>query len=411
MRFGVWTLGALLVGAFGAHFLLQDKGYVLINFRSYVVEMSVPGLLLVLIICYLVVRGLLRLWHAPRRLGVALAERRVRQSGKKLTRGLIHMTEGDWNRGERLMTQGLKGTDAPLVNYLMAARAAQLQGSPERRNEWLKIAYEELPEAETAVLLTQAELQVEAGELERALATLERIQEKHPDHPAGLALLAQTYHALGDYRRLMELLPRLSRARLHKDALEDLAAAAFDALLIGQDLTQERLDASWSALAPAVRKAPRLIRLHALALNRIGKGAQAERELCAALKRHWSAETVQAYGEVNGEDRVKQLRQAEKWLKQYPEDGTLLAATARLCMANELWGKARSYLESSLALAPIPESYALYGRLLDKLGERENAALAYHSGLSLVSGADFDIPALDAPPAAAEAGGEPPGAS
>ncbi len=50
-------------------------------------------------------------------------------------------------------------------------------------------------------------------------------------------------------------------------------------------------------------------------------------------------------------------------------------------MANELWGKARSYLESSLALAPVPDAYALYGRLLTQLGEDERARSAFRSGL------------------------------
>ena len=40
---------ALAVGAFGAHFLLEDSGYVLINMRGYAVEMSVPGLVLGLV--------------------------------------------------------------------------------------------------------------------------------------------------------------------------------------------------------------------------------------------------------------------------------------------------------------------------------------------------------------------------
>ena len=48
MRLGLWALAALFVGAFAAHFLLADRGYVLINFRSYVVEMSVPALVLLL---------------------------------------------------------------------------------------------------------------------------------------------------------------------------------------------------------------------------------------------------------------------------------------------------------------------------------------------------------------------------
>ena len=43
MRVGLWALLAVLLGAFVAHFVLEDRGYVLVNFRGYVVEMSVPG--------------------------------------------------------------------------------------------------------------------------------------------------------------------------------------------------------------------------------------------------------------------------------------------------------------------------------------------------------------------------------
>ena len=189
MRYGIWGIAALIVGAFAAHFLLQDNGYVLINFRGYVVEMSVPGLVLALIVLYVIVRVLVRIWRMPRDLGAAVAEHRVKRAHRKLTRGFIQLSEGDWRAGERQLTRGLKGSDTPLVNYLMAARAAQLQGSSERRNEWLKLAYEELPEAETAVLLTQAELQFEAGEHERALATLETDSggEREPSGRLGAA--------------------------------------------------------------------------------------------------------------------------------------------------------------------------------------------------------------------------------
>jgi len=61
----------------------------------------------------------------------------------------------------------------------------------------------------------------------------------------------------------------------------------------------------------------------------------------------------------------------------------LLLAAARLCMRNELWGKARSYLEANLAIKPRPDAYELYGRLLEQLGERERAADAFRSGLTL----------------------------
>jgi HemY protein len=54
-------------------------------------------------------------------------------------------------------------------------------------------------------------------------------------------------------------------------------------------------------------------------------------------------------------------------------------------MACELWGKARSCLESSLGLSPSPEAYALYGDLLTQLGEHEAALAAFRAGLELVS--------------------------
>jgi HemY protein len=395
-------MAAVFLGAFSAHFLLQDRGYVLINFAGYVIEMSVPAMLVVLVILYASIRALCALWRAPRRVGEALAEGQVKRSGVKLTRGLIHIAEGDWSKGERLLTQGLKGTDAPLINYLMAARAAQLQGFDERRDDWLKLAYEELPNAETAILLTQAELQLEHADYERALATLNRIEETHPEHPVALALLAKTYRALEDWDQLIGLLPRLGAAKLDVAESEQLTAEALAVFSGRVDLSYTELELLWSRLPGKLQQSSRLIALHGIALSSLSQGDQAEREIRAALKKDWHEDLVIAYGRVETKDPAKQLKHAEKWLKSHAEDGALLLTAARLCMAIELWGKARSYLESSLAMVPRTDAYALYGRLLKQLGEDESAALAFRSGLALVTGAVDEVPALDAPPRVVE---------
>jgi HemY protein len=384
MRLGIYALFALLLGAFAAHFLLQDRGYVLINFAGYVIEMSVPGLVMVLAGLYLAIRGVVALVHAPRRFGAALVQRRVRRSGGDLLRGFIHLTEGDWARSERLLTQSVTGSDTPLVNYLLAARAAQLQGAHERRDQWLALARQE-PDADAAVLLTQAELQLDGGELDAALATLQRLEQLRPEHPGALALLARTYQARADGAQLVSLLPRIGRARVSPELRETLAVQALASETARADLTREHVDEVWNALPSELRAAPRLGALRALALDRLGAGDEAERELRAALKKTWAPALVDAYGRVRGADSAKQLKQAETWLKTYPEDGALLLAAARLCMANELWGKAQSFVESSLAVAPVPDAYALYGRLLAQLGEGDRAALAFRSGLALTS--------------------------
>ena len=65
------------------------------------------------------------------------------------------------------------------------------------------------------------------------------------------------------------------------------------------------------------------------------------------------------------------------WLARRGDDPVLLLAAAKLCIQNHLWGKARSYLESSLALRPVAEGYRVYGQLLEKMGEPDAAAEAF----------------------------------
>ena len=397
MRAGLWVLTALFIGAFVANFLIQDRGYVLVNFMGYVIEMSVPGLVLALGAAYAATRALVAVWNAPRRLGEVLVERRVRRAGEKLTRGLIHISEGDWSKGERLMAKSLRGTDAPLNSYLLAARAAQLQGSDSRRDNWLKLAYEELPEAKTAILLTQAELQLEHDEFERALATLNRIQETNPNHPVSLALFAKVYHALEDWEKLAALLPELGSARLEPVELDNLCSSALQSYWARSKTTHEEIDCLWRQLPMRLRRTPKIIAIYALEVSARGHSKEAEKEVRRALKDEWDDNLVLAYGKIAGGDTEKQLEHAEEWLKKHSEDDSLLLTTARLCMALELWGKARSYLESSLAMSPRTDAFALYGRLLKQFGEEDNAALAFRSGLSLVTSAVEEMSALDGP--------------
>ncbi len=385
MRLGVAALLAIVLGAFAAHFVLADRGYVLVNFRGYVVEMSVPGLVIVLVAGYLVVRALVAVADAPRRWRAARAERRITRSGADLTGGVLELIAGNWARSERLLTQGARHEDTALVNYLLAARAAQLQGATERRDEWLRLAHGISADGATSAGLTRAALELGAEEPAAAVATLTALERERGEQPAAVALLARAYRALDDRAALYALLPRLARAALPAAERDELAALALTGELASADLTAERLAVLWDGVTPDLRAAPALLAQRALALARLGRGAEAERELRAALKRDWHPALVQSYGDVQGADPAKQLKQVETWLKTYPEDAALLKTAARLCMGSELWGKARSYLESSLALAPEPAAYALYGRLLTELGESEQALLAFRSGLLLVT--------------------------
>ncbi len=396
MKFGIIVVVVLFLSAFGAHFLLADPGYVVINIRGYVVEMSVPvlvGFAVLLLVTAWLIRKII---VAPRRLGEAAGRYRSARSGQKLTKGMIAVAEGNFARGEKMLARAASTSDSPLFNYLQAARAAHLQGRDERRDEWLRLAYAETPEASNAVLLTQAEFQLDRGQHEQALATLRRLEEDSKNHAHALALMGRLYFRLEDWSALGELLPRLRKntnvppetldkwtVRVHAEALDTAADV-------------EVLDQAWKTVARKLKSDIGLLESYYRGLMRNGAHDRAEKELAAALRSNWRGPLVTLFGLVEATDTTKQLKRAEGWLKNHGEDPDLLLAAARLCLRNELWGKARSYLETVISMRPTPEAYREYGSLLTEMGEADAAADAYRDGLGMVAGEALPaIPHID----------------
>jgi len=385
MRFGIAVVIAVIVSALAATFLLSDPGYVAIRFRGYLVEFSVPVLVGAILLLFIAMWAVRWLVVAPRRLGEAAGRLRAGRAGQKLTRGMIEVAEGNFARGEKLLARAAATSDTPLFNYLQAARAAHLQGQDKRRDEWLKLAYEESPEAANAVLLTQAELQLDRKQYEQALATLRRIEENSGNHSYALALLGRLYYRLGDWSQLDQLLPRLQKhARIKQDTMDKWTIRVHRENLA----TAEDGDAvveAWNRVPKRLQKHLDLLDAYYSALIRTGWNEKAEKDLAAAIKAEWRGPLVRLFGLVEGPDPTRQLKRAESWLDSQGEDPDLLLAAARLCLRNELWGKARSYLESVIAIRPTPEAYHEYGRLLNQLGEADAAADAFRDGLGLVA--------------------------
>ncbi|HHQ14386.1 MAG TPA: tetratricopeptide repeat protein [Chromatiales bacterium] len=399
MRLGLLVLLVLAMGSVAAHFLLQDNGYVLINFRGYSVEMSLPILLFLLVVAYLLVRLIIRIWRAPRELGAAAGRASARRAGQQTTKGLIALSEGKLSRGERLLTKAASNSPAPLLHYLTAARAAQMQGDHERRDDWLRIAYEQDPGAVNAVLLTQAELQMYHGEPEQALASLNRILEKHPQHPEALRLLATLRDHEQDWKALAELLPALRKQKnIPPEQLEKWTLDAWRGLLSEPDLDRAGIEQLWKALPRAMRKHPELIRARLQALVRCHALTEAAAEISKALKKNWDESLVRLYGEIEPRNPAEQLAKLESWLRERPEDPELLLAAGRACVRNQLWGKARSYFESSLAVRPSAEAYGALGQLMLRIGEDAAATDAFCRGLALGQGVEGSVPRLQADP-------------
>ena len=127
-----------------------------------------------------------------------------------------------------------------------------------------------------------------------------------------------------------------------------------------------------------------MLAVYAEQLRQLGAEAGAEELLRHFLTQHYDTALVRLYGLLRGRDPGKQLQVAEGWLKQHPQDAGLLLTLGRLCLHGQLWGKAKDYLESSLAFERHPETCAELARLLAQLGELERSNGLYQEGLRLL---------------------------
>lgn len=398
-RASLWLL--LLLGA-GALALLglaiaEHKGYVLLAYKGFRYESSLWAFIALLLVLW-VLLYLLKLALRLSLTSLGLVNpwsglHRTRRSRLASELGFVDLAEGRWARALRHLRRAAESEAQPLMYYLGAARAAQQLGQIEESDALLEAALERQPKAELAIALTHAELQQARGQAADALETLQAMRARHPQHHQVLRQLQRLYLQKQDWSGLLGLLPELRKQRVLGDAeLTEVERQAWRGRLrsIGMATRQspeERLQAlhsAWQQLSAAQRQEASLLAEYAEQLRALGAEAEAETLLSAALKRQYDSALARLYGLLRGRDMHRQLQLAEGWLKAHPQDAGLLLTLGRLCLHSQLWGKARSYLESSLAFEAHPETCVELGRLLAQLGEVEASNQYFQRGLALL---------------------------
>ena len=391
----VASLGGLL-----AWQMTENSGYVLFALGSYTVEMSLWTLLLLLLLLWALLRLLSYLLRSVVEPGKKLVRSSVtgRQARirNRTARGLLQFIEGRWDLARRNLARSAKRADMPLLNYLAAANCAYEMGDREETNRLLVKAQESNAGGELAIGLVQARMHLRDRHYEEALAILQRLHAKAPDHPLVLRMLVRAYRGLEDWSKLERLLPDLRRFNVYdKQALHGLAVeihvALMEQLASRAKRTKDAEDTQklvklWQDLPRELRGDVRIQEAYIQCLLQLGEHDKIEALLRKALKADWDERLVRLYGLVEGNDVKKQLLVAERWLRERPNDPVLMLALGRLSMKNQLWGKARDYLESSLSFRAQPEAYAELAKLMAQLGEHEKSARYYQKGLTLSTG-------------------------
>ena len=389
MKTGVYIAAALLIGALLGNWLLADPGYIAIRFAGHLVEMTALTAALLLIAAYFAVRLILRAVNARTGWREAQAERRRERARRGLAQSLLELAEGDWEKAETTATRYVRDAEHPMAHYLLAARAAELQGSVSRRDEWLARALETPAESHGPALIMQAEFLMKHKQWEAARTALEQIETRGEQNPHALLLLARIYRQTGEWQKLQALEPRLRSTRGIDTALADETVAQIyldrlKAASVSQDTNGLR--SAWKDMPRSLCERADIVVAYARAAIACGQSDQAEKVLRSLLNTRWDETAVQVYAELETSEPLQTLERAESWLPEHSEDPTLLLTCAQLSVRAELYGKARSYLETSIAIRPRLEAYQLLADLMEQVGDRDQAVRALSEALTFALG-------------------------
>jgi HemY protein len=384
----------LIAVSLGAVLLVRDDpGLVLLRYREFEVTTTLAFALVALIVAVIALHYTIRLirglWRLPGAMQRQSRNRRFGKSRQQLNQGLIDLAEGRFEKAEHHLVRLVDVSDSPLVHYLAAARAAQLQGKHDARDNYLKAAHEANPDAELAIGVTQAELQLAHQQTEQALATLTHLHTIAPRHDYVTMLLARAYCELEDWQALVEILPDVRRKKLiRENRLREMELAGYRGVLELAGGNQQSFEQAWSKLPKALQSDSRMMRFYFDKLARQRwQNNSAEQLLLKSLDQQWDDGLIDAYGRFEAKDANQQLTRAEKWLDDFGHNENLLLALGRISMRARLWGKAQGYLEASIGAKATPAACLALAELFEQqLQQPDRAAEYYQRGLKLSLG-------------------------
>lgn len=392
----ILLISAITVAGF-TMYKQQDIGHVSFRFGAYAFETNLivfsSAILLGLFLVLLTNESYRFIKNSYYNLGKKRQERLTEKAHLSLTKGLIEYAEGRFEEAEKILLQQVKHSDNALLTYLTAARAAQQLGAHDRRDEYLLKAHVEVPDADLAIGLTKAELQLAHDQNEQALATLTHLNAVCENHAYVLTLLANTYKHLQDWDNLKSILPQLKKHNnLSAESFLSFEIAVcngqltkFAKAISSDDSGSQPLVDFWKDTSPHLKIIPEVIEHYVKQLLQTGDSSEAEDVLRHYINKNWQASSIILYSELDVVVDNKQLEMAESWLQDHPHDAYLLLALGNMCISRSLWGKARSYLEASLSTDPMPKTYLKLARLLEEeMNEPEAAQEYYRQGLLLL---------------------------
>jgi HemY protein len=364
------------------------SGYVLFVAPPYRVELSLNLFLVLAVAGFVAGYALMRL--AARTSGLPAEVRAMRRRQRearvrtKLDSAVVALLEGRYGKARQFAEEALEIPDAPGIAALIAARAALDTRDYATAEAHLTGRAAQGGSLAVPRMMLDAEMKLEQGRPLDALATLQALRKEAGSHTAALRLELRALQGAGRYAEIPPLVDQLVKRKVYGPNEGDhLRAAAHAGELASRANDSAGLRSYWSKLSDAEQRLPRTARAAARSFLALGCDREAADILARSLERQWEPELALLYAECRSPDPTRQLAEAERWLVAHDKDALLLRALGMLCARGQLWGKAQTYFEASLALDDAYETRVALGELFAELGRTDEANAQLAAALRL----------------------------
>ena len=380
----------LLAGIVVGPMLAGHQGYVLIQTNDYNIETSVTALVIMLcllILALLVIEWILRrIFHTGSRTRGWFVGRKRRRAHKHTSQALIKLAEGDYQQVEKLLSKHADHAEQPVVNYLLAAEAAQQRGDDARASQHLERAAELSENDPIPVEITRVRLQLARNENHAARHGVDKLLEIAPRHPEVLRLAEQAYIRTHAWSSLLDILYSMEKAHIgddaHRAALEQQAwIGLMDQAMA--DGGSEGLKSWWHNQGRKIRLRSDLQLAMADRLIECDDHATAQQIILDGLKQEYNESLVLLMPRLKTsapEQVEKVLRQQ---IKNHGSRPLLWSTLGQMLMKHGEWKEASFAFRAALKQRPDAYDYAWLADTLDRLKQPEEAAAMRRDGLLL----------------------------
>ena len=395
MRALLWIIAIFALAAGLAMLAGANEGYVLLVYPPWRAQASLNLVIVVgvvgFIAAYFLLRLISRTLDLPGRVSAFRARKRLEKAARSMREAVRALYEGrlsDSLKSARVAYAS--GGEVPEA-ALIAARAAHGLNDEQRYREWIDRArsYEK---GRVPATLTAAELAVAEGRWDDAAEFLSVLERHGHRSSTVLRLSLEVARARREWGRIIECVSQLQsikamNAEMARPRIREARLLRLEQL---RDQPDEIVD-FWRGLAKDDLGDEEFVCAALPLLAEAGRGAVARRAVERLLDAGWNSALARRYCLCAGEgDEAKDaLSRAERWLATHDQDAGLLYSLGRQCMTAQIWGKAQSYLESSLKLQPTAETHFALAELFDALERGPEAREHYRlaAGMALKPGA------------------------